>query len=120
MVDDNEDTAETHGDAAASSSATRSQIAHAGPAALEAARAFRPDVVLLDIGLPGMDGYEVAERAARGRRMARRDADRRSPATARRRTGAAPWQAGFDHHLVKPVDLKELQDLLAVVVRRGV
>src|SRR5262249_8698415 len=38
------------------------RIAHDGPAALEAARAYRPDVVLLDLGLPGMSGYEVCRR----------------------------------------------------------
>ena len=42
------------------------RVAHDGPAALEAAARFRPEVVLLDIGLPGMDGYEVARRL-RGR-----------------------------------------------------
>ena len=47
------------------SRATTSAIAHDGPAALAAADAFRPDVVLLDIGLPGMNGYEVARRLRR-------------------------------------------------------
>jgi signal transduction histidine kinase len=83
-----------------------------GPAALEAAPGFRPDVVLLDIGLPKMDGYEVARRL------------RRDPATGdvllvalsgygqdedRRRSHAA----GFDAHFVKPVELEKLQALLA-------
>jgi PAS domain S-box-containing protein len=85
--------------------------AHSGPEAIEAARAHRPDVILLDIGLPGMDGYEVAKRlrqepgckdaviiAASGYGQ---EADRH-------RTEAA----GFDHHLVKPIDFDALRSLL--------
>jgi CheY-like chemotaxis protein len=83
-----------------------------GPAALEAARAYRPDVVLLDLGLPGMSGYEVCRRL-RGGQFANgplvvaltgygQDEDRR-------RTR----EAGFDRHLVKPVNPDELQEVLA-------
>lgn len=74
-----------------------------GPVALEVALAFRPEVVLLDIGLPGMSGYEVASRlrqeecckdamivAVSG--YGQEDDLRRSK------------EAGFDYHLVKPVD----------------
>ena len=43
------------------------RVAHDGPAALELAASFRPDVAFLDIGMPGMDGYEVARPAARRR-----------------------------------------------------
>jgi signal transduction histidine kinase len=84
---------------------------HDGPAAIEAARAFRPDYVLLDIGLPGMNGYEVAA-TLRGDETHKdaiiiaitgygQDEDRR-------RTTAA----GFNHHLVKPVDFDALLSLL--------
>ena len=41
------------------------QVAHDGPSALEAAISFRPDMIFLDIGMPGMDGYEVVRRTAR-------------------------------------------------------
>jgi two-component system CheB/CheR fusion protein len=86
-------------------------IAHDGPAALDAARRHRPDVVLLDIGLPGMDGYEVA-RALRHEGFTDalliavsgygQDEDfKRSQA------------AGFNHHLVKPVDFDSLIMLLS-------
>ena len=86
--------------------------AHDGPTALEAARTHRPEIVLLDIGLPGMDGYEVVRRlrteeccqhsliiAASGYGQ---DEDRRRSR-----------EAGFDHHLVKPVDFDDLINLLA-------
>jgi CheY-like chemotaxis protein len=83
-----------------------------GPAALRAAEAFRPEVVLLDIGLPQMDGYEVA------RRLREQTGVKRALVVAltgygqeedRRRTR----EAGFDAHLVKPADLADLQRLLA-------
>ncbi len=89
-------------------------VARDGPQALETARAVRPEVVLLDLALPGLDGYEVAAQL-RGHpelRRARlvavtgygRDEDRR-------RTRAA----GFDEHLVKPVDLADLEGVLRPV-----
>ncbi|WP_437949613.1 response regulator [Sorangium sp. So ce296] len=92
-------------------------MARSGPEALEAAPAFLPDVVLLDIGLPGMDGYEVARQLRRQPELERallvalsgygQDEDRR-------RSRAA----GFDHHLVKPVSRAVLQPLIASGQRR--
>ena len=119
VVDDSEDTADTMG-TLLEMAGHAVQIAHSGPAALEAAATFRPEVVLLDIGLPGLDGYQVAERLRADPAMAGvtliaasgygQEEDRRRSA-----------EAGIDRHLVKPVDLKELQDLLAAVgARRGV
>jgi signal transduction histidine kinase/CheY-like chemotaxis protein len=88
------------------------RVAHSGPDALETAAAFQPDTVLLDIGMPGMDGYTVARRlrATPGLESATliamtgygRDEDRR-------RSEAE----GFAHHLVKPIDLERLEQLLA-------
>ena len=46
------------------------QVAHEGTVALDIVRRFRPEAVLMDIGLPGMDGYEVAQRAATAARIA--------------------------------------------------
>src|SRR5262249_50697411 len=76
---------------------------HDGFAALEAARTFRPEIVLLDIGLPGMDGYEVARRL-------RNNGDGYPFVLAaisgygQERDLARSRQAGFDQHLVKPID----------------
>jgi PAS domain S-box-containing protein len=89
-------------------------IAHTGPAGVEAAQKGRPEVVLCDLGLPDMDGHEVA-RCLRGDPST---ADIRLIAVsgygeeeARRRSE----EAGFDLHLTKPVDPVELQRLLAVL-----
>jgi signal transduction histidine kinase/ActR/RegA family two-component response regulator len=93
------------------------QTAHTGSEGVAAAHAFRPELVFLDIGLPGMNGYEVIERL------------RTDPATAglvivaltgwgndddRRRT----HEAGFDHHLTKPVDREQLEQLLGEIEQR--
>jgi CheY-like chemotaxis protein len=88
-------------------------------AALLAVPEFQPEVVLLDIGLPEMDGYEVARRlrAQNGKHRMRLVAvtGYGQPAD-RRRTQAA----GFDEHLVKPVEPAVLQDFLRSVQAEGV
>lgn len=85
------------------------QTKYDGTAALDEMERFKPDVVLLDIGLPGMSGYDVA-RCLRNRRRNLmliaitgygQEEDRRSAVA-----------AGFDHHFVKPIDLKQLQETL--------
>jgi PAS domain S-box-containing protein len=87
------------------------RIAHDGPAALEAARAFLPEVVLCDIGLPGMNGYEVAAR------LREQPAFQRTPLIALTGYGqddarSRSREAGFDVHLVKPVEPDALEALL--------
>jgi PAS domain S-box-containing protein len=87
--------------------------AHDGPTGIEAARAHRPEVLLLDIGLPGMDGYQVAEKLRRedfGKDMLLiavtgygREEDRQRALS-----------AGFDHFVTKPVDCAALQAIMAI------
>ena len=83
-------------------------IAHDGPAALRAAAVFEPEIALLDIGLPVMDGYELARRLRALRRLHLvalsgygQEADRRRSA-----------EAGFEVHLTKPVDLRHLETVV--------
>lgn len=90
------------------------QCAPDGPAALQVAPGFRPEVVLLDIGLPQMDGYEVARRLrSEGRAEGAFLVALTGYAHAEHQTAAR--EAGFDHLLVKPVDLEQLQRLLVEV-----
>jgi CheY-like chemotaxis protein len=115
VADDNEDSAET---LALLLQALGNEVraVHDGQRAVEEAESFRPDVALLDIGMPGLDGYAAA-------RLIR----------------AQPWgqavvlialtgwgldedvqkarEAGFDRHLLKPVDIGPLQEAMASVVR---
>jgi CheY-like chemotaxis protein len=87
------------------------QVAYDGPAALAAIEKYRPDVVLLDIGMPGMDGYEVAKRIRERREFENVMLIALTgwgQADDRRRTR----DAGFNHHLVKPADISALQALL--------
>jgi CheY-like chemotaxis protein len=91
------------------------EAAHDGPAALEAAGRFRPEVVLLDLGLSGADGYEVARRlraGAGGGRLVLVAVTGSGGEEVRREAEAA----GFDAHLVKPVDPEALQALLRAAV----
>jgi CheY-like chemotaxis protein len=110
IVDDNLDTAEglarllTRRD-------YQVRLAHDGPGALQKAREFSPAAILLDIGLPGMDGYEVVRRLRTDPECGcasiiaisgyGQEIDRRRSS-----------EAGFDHHLVKPVRLEKLLGLL--------
>jgi CheY-like chemotaxis protein len=111
VVDDGHDAAETlamllrmHGHEV--------RVAYDGPQALRYAEATPPQVVLLDIGLPGMSGYEVAQRL---RALPGLEGLRLIALTGygQQQDQQAAAGAGFDHHLIKPVDPDELLALLA-------
>jgi CheY-like chemotaxis protein len=115
IADDNRDSAESLG-MLLELSGHEVHLAHDGLDALAVAEHKRPDVALLDIGMPGMDGYEVAASL------------RREPwATRMVLIAVTGWgqedakrmarDAGFDHHLTKPMDSAVLESILAAVVR---
>jgi CheY-like chemotaxis protein len=114
VVDDNVDAANSLARLLTRAYGQEVRVAHDGPGALAAAGEFHPEVILLDIGMPGMDGYEVA------RRFRRRPETDRTLLVALTGWGQASdrqrsREAGFDHHLVKPVDPQDLRRLLAAV-----
>jgi CheY-like chemotaxis protein len=111
VVDDNEDAAESLA-VLLRMGGHDVRVAHDGPGALALAREWSPEAVLLDIGLPGMSGYDVARalRAAGGRPLlvaltgyGQREDRRRAQ------------EAGFDLHFVKPVDIPRLGRALATL-----
>jgi CheY-like chemotaxis protein len=94
------------------------RTAHDGATAIDVALNFLPSVVLLDIGLPGMDGYEVAKRIRQQPTLEDillvaltgygQEMDRETS-----------LQAGFDYHLVKPADFRTVQQILAIAAERS-
>jgi len=111
VVDDNVDAADTIGKLL-EMFGHRVQCVYDGPSALAAAEAFRPDVIVLDIGLPGMDGYEVA------RRLRANPAFHGTPLIAVTGYGQDEDRnrsrgVGFDQHLTKPIDPEVLDVLVS-------
>jgi two-component system CheB/CheR fusion protein len=93
-------------------------VAHEGDDALRKALEHHPELILLDIGMPGMDGYEVCRRL--------RALPQVQMAVLVALTGwgqeedrQRSWQAGFDHHFVKPIDWATLGKLLANLDERS-
>ena len=107
MVDDNVDAAQSLG-LLLEESGHDVRTAYDGPTALEVALDFRPNVVLLDIGLPGIDGFEVAKRLRQQPDLSSvvlvamtgygQESDRQRS-----------QEAGFNHHLVKPANFGKVQ-----------
>ena len=112
VVDDNADAAESIG-ILLGTMGHEVRVAHDGANALDLAPGYRPDVVILDIGMPGMDGYEVARRLRQRPEVGGaflvavtgfgQEEDRRRA-----------MEAGFDRHLTKPTDVQELKGILSL------
>lgn len=111
VVDDNDDAAELLS-VVVEMLGNEVRTAGDGQSALDAAEEFLPDVVLMDLGMPKMDGYEAARRMRQqpwGKSLTLVALTGWGQAEDRRRTR----EAGFDHHLVKPADANALQALLS-------
>jgi CheY-like chemotaxis protein len=111
VIDDNQESADTLGELLALSG-HEVRCAYDGPEGIEAAREFRPEVVLCDIGLPGMSGYAVAKAfredpALRGAFLVALSGYAH-PDDVQRAT-----EAGFDRHVAKPPSLEGIEELLA-------
>ena len=116
MVDDNRDAGETLG-MLIETLGHQTRLAGDGRAALTLFDEWLPNVVFLDIGLPGIDGYEVA---AEIRRRSRNGAPRLVAVTGygQDRDRAKGRQAGFDAHLVKPAAYEAIAEILDSAGRR--
>jgi len=118
IVDDNVDAAQSLGELM-KMCGFQTRVAHDGPSALQLARSFEADVMVLDIGLPGMDGYELARRVRIDPQLSNAvlvaltgwgaDGDKQMAIS-----------AGFDFHFTKPIDVAELERVLKPRVRRVV
>lgn len=118
VVDDNRDAADSLGMLLRMLGA-EACVVYDGASALEALDGLRPELVLLDLGMPGMDGFEVARAIAN-----------RPDRAAMLLVALSGWgqpedrvrtrEAGFDHHVVKPVEVAALRSLIATLGNEGV
>jgi CheY-like chemotaxis protein len=116
VVDDNVDTVLSFS-MLLKESGNEVRTAHDGPTAVQIATEYVPDVVLLDIGLPGLNGYEVAKQIRTKPTLKNvvlvaltgygQESDRQ-----------ASMEAGFNHHLIKPARLEQVRKILASVAEQ--
>lgn len=118
IIEDNVDAAETL-QALLAMEGHQVEVALSGPAGVEAARSFLPEVILCDIGLPGgMDGYGVA-RALKGNPGISPSLMVALTGYGREEDRRRAQEAGFAMHLIKPIEPSSLQSLLASIAARG-
>lgn len=121
VIDDNQDAADVLG-MLLRVLGHRVHVAHDGGAALEQIDTLHPDLIFLDLGMPHMDGYEVARRVRQDTRLAEtRIIAVTGYADQRRREQAA--EAGFDDYLIKPTTVADLEAVISrtrdVLVKNG-
>jgi CheY-like chemotaxis protein len=110
LVDDNTDSSEPLS-LLLQAKGHETRISVEGEEAIAMADEFLPDCVLLDLGLPGIDGYEVARRL-RGRPYGAKLTLVALTGWAGKEIRVKAAEAGFDYHLVKPVNLEELERIV--------
>jgi CheY-like chemotaxis protein len=111
VVDDNRDAAESLG-MMLTLMGNEVRTAHDGIAAVDVAGEYRPDLILLDIGLPKLNGYDACRRI-RGEPWANGTVIVALTGWGQEEDRRRSQEAGFDHHLVKPVEVNDLTKLLA-------
>ena len=114
VVDDNFDVAQTTG-WMIEAIGHDYRLVHESKLAVQTAREYRPDAILLDINMPGMDGYAVC-RALRGQPLFDDTAIIAQTGGGQTQERACARESGFDHHLVKPVNMDRLEQLLAGIL----
>jgi signal transduction histidine kinase len=115
VVDDNEDAAAMLGEAL-EQLGYEVAVAHDGPSALRIAPEFAPDIALLDLGLPVMDGFELAQRLRGHEGPPKRPHLVALTGYGQDSDKQRAWRAGFERHLVKPVDLDVVTRVVAELV----
>ncbi len=91
------------------------RLVHESKLAIETAREYRPDAILLDINMPGMDGYAVCK-ALRAQALFDDTAIIAQTGWGQTQDRAGTGESGFDHHLVKPVNMDRLEQVLTGVL----
>jgi CheY-like chemotaxis protein len=117
VADDNEDSAETLS-LLLQTLGNEVRIVHDGKRAVEESEAFRPHVALLDIGMPGLDGYEVA-RLIRSKPWGAQIVLIALTGWGEEEDRRLAREAGFDRHLLKPIDIAPLREALAAADGRN-
>ena len=116
VVDDNRDVAQSMGKMLEMLGHSV-RVEYGGASAIRASEEFTPDVVLLDIGMPGLNGYDVCQTIKRKSAL-KNTVVVAQTGWAEGQRGARAQEAGFDHHLVKPVHIDTLAGLLSSIANR--